>query len=179
MNDLKLKQWAAKWGVSAEALAELPFFPPERAPAEGTKQDPASEAGVQARLLLEAPARGVRLWRNNVGAGFMIDMEYLKKQRRDLYNELIKIGNFVRFGLANESKNMNEIIKSSDLIGIRPVKITKEHLGRRLGVFVARDVKPANWTYKDTAHEKAQLNFLTFVARMGGDAAFANGPGSL
>jgi len=117
---------------------------------------PSSEAGVQNLLRLNAGKAGAILWRNNVGAGYMQD------------------GSFLRWGLANDSTAMNEKIKSSDLIGIRPVTVTPEMVGLRIGQFVAREVKAASWRYTGTKREQAQLAFIEYVNSKGGDARFAN-----
>jgi len=100
---------------------------------------------------------GWRLFRNNVGV--------LKDER----------GVPVRYGIANDSPAMNKRIKSSDLIGIRPVVIAPDMVGSTIGQFVAREVKKAGWKYKGTEHEKAQLAFGTLVIALGGDFKFWNG----
>ena len=74
---------------------------------------------------------------------------------------------------------MNDAIKSSDLIGIRPVVITEQHVGTVIGQFVAREIKAGDWKYRGSAREKAQGKFLELVASLGGDAAFANKEGTL
>ena len=158
---MNIQSWAKKWGVSPEALKELHMAlglvnTDPTTPAVGN-----NEAAVQVRIRLEASDKGGILWRNNVGA--------LKDLR----------GVPVRYGLANESKAMNEAIKSSDLIGIRPVVIQPYHVGQTLGQFVAREVKEPTWEYSATLHEVAQLRFLNLVASLGGDACFATGEGTL
>lgn len=158
---MDLNQWAIRWSIPPAALDELrggfTAFPPSDPPYQGSD----SEAAVQSRVRLEASRKGLRIWRNNLGAVTTDD------------------GRFIRYGLANESKRMNTMIKSSDLIGIRPLKITSEYLGRIVGQFVAREVKPTKWVYKATEREGAQLRFLQLVAAYGGDAAFATGEGTL
>lgn len=145
---MTLDDWAARWGVPAAALVELRLAlgtepPPPSSP--GT-----SEGAVQTAIRLEASRAGVRLWRNNVGVA--VDER----------------GNYVRYGLANESKAVNQRIKSSDLIGIRPG-----------GQFVAREIKAPGWKYRGNAHERAQLRWLELIAAMGGDACFATGEGTI
>lgn len=103
---------------------------------------------------LEAAKQGIVLWRNNVGAVRTAD------------------GRFIRFGLANDSKRMNQYIKSSDLIGIRPVLIGPEHIGKTVGQFVAFEVKPQEWQYSGKEHEQAQKRFLELVSVKGGYATF-------
>ena len=125
------------------------------------RQQPQSEAAVQALVRLEASAMGIALWRNNVGV--------LKDER----------GVPVRYGLANDSSQVNANFKSADLIGIRPVFITPAHVGLVLGQFVSREVKAPGWRYTGTEREAAQLAWLELVRRYGGDAAFATGVGSL
>jgi hypothetical protein len=156
---MTLDDWAAKWAVPQQAVAEL------RAswidPVAVTPQPGSSEAAVQTLVRLEATSAGARLWRNNNGAGYMQD------------------GSFIRWGLANESDVMSRNIKSSDLIGITPVHIKAEHVGRMVGVFTAREIKRASWTYAGTERERAQLAFLKLVTAFGGDACFATGPGTI
>ena len=151
-----LSTWAAKWGVSHAAVVEL-----QRemglVSTDPEATDGSSEAAVMNRVRLEESARGGRLFRNNVGAGILQD------------------GSFVRWGLANESKQMNERIKSSDLIGIRPVLISPTHVGQTFGLFIAREVKAGNWRFTGTAREVAQRRFLDLITSLGGDAAFATG----
>lgn len=120
-----------------------------------------SEAAVGVQVRLEASRLGIRLWRNNVGAGYMQD------------------GSFIRWGLCNDSAAVNAKIKSADLIGIRPVLITPEMVGRTIGQFVSREVKAADWRWRGTDRERAQLAWAELVNSLGGDAAFTTGPGSL
>jgi len=120
-----------------------------------------SEAYAQSQVRLEAPRAGVTLWRNNVGV--LTDLT----------------GRPVRFGLANDSRQLNEALKSSDLIGWRPVLITPEHVGRTLAQFVSRECKAPGWKYTGTDRERAQKAWLDLVAAAGGDSAFATGPGTL
>lgn len=157
---MNLTQWAIKWGVPYEAVEDLRrefgAISTEPSPQAGE-----SEAAVQNRVRLEASRKGLRVWRNNLGAC------------------MDENGNFIRYGLANDSKKMNDLVKSSDLIGIRPVDIQQHHVGHRVGQFVAREVKAGNWSYTGTAREEAQLRFLELIASLGGDAAFANNEGTL
>ena len=155
-------QWAIRHGVSMPALQELAglfgmhgerFLP---SAVKGT-----SEAAVQAAVRLEAARKGVRLFRNNVGV--LMDAT----------------GRPVRYGLANESKQVNDVCKSADLIGWRPVLIGPQHVGQIIGQFVSRECKRPGWHYTGNEHEQAQLAWAQLVAAGGGDAAFCAGEGTL
>lgn len=154
---LTLTQWAVRHGISTEALAELTgiVIDPQSTP---TGQ---SEAAVQQLVRLEASRLGMRLFRNNVGAC------------KD------ETGRVIRYGLCNDSAQMNKAVKSSDLIGIRPVIITPDMMGHTIGQFVAREVKRPGWSYRGTDREVAQQAFGQLVLKLGGDFKFCTGEGSL
>jgi len=155
-----ISDWAQRWGVSPEAIADLQNALTQQT-SDPKTQPGESEAAIQTRIRLEASRNGTRLWRNNVGAG------------------VLDSGVFIRFGLANETKQMNDHIKSADLIGIRPVLIEPHHVGKTIGQFVSREVKAEGWKYRGTKREEAQLRWAMLIASMGGDACFANGEGTL
>ena len=119
---------------------------------------PLSETGVQSRVVLRAPSFGFTLFRNNVGA--LID-------RR---------GVPVRYGLCNESKEVNEKWKSGDLIGWRSVVVTPEMVGQTLAVFTSRECKEEGWQFTGDDHELAQARWAQRVNEAGGDACFVSSP---
>lgn len=149
-----MQEWAKRHGVSPAALQELLTIIGVNT--VGTSE--LSEAAIQTNIRLEASRKGIRLWRNNVGVMHDADA-----------------GIYVRYGLANESSQMNAVVKSGDLIGIRPVVITQGHVGTTIGQFMSREVKHGKWRYTGTPREVAQLNWINIVNVMGGDASFTNG----
>lgn len=157
---MNLHAWAQRWNVPYAALHEL-----QQAFGQLNNDPPhmagKSEGAVQSLVRLEATRKGKRLFRNNVGAGYLQD------------------GSFIRWGLANDSATVNAVCKSSDLIGISPEIITAADVGQPRGRFIAREIKEGGWNYSGTEREIAQLKFLQIVAAMGGDAAFATGEGTL
>lgn len=163
MIPANLAQWAIRHHVSIEALADLAAIlgatVPPVTPAPPTRHQ--SEAYVQSQVRLEAPEKGVRLWRNNVGV---------------LQDET---GRPVRYGLANDSKALNEKLKSSDLVGWRRLLITQAMVGHIVAQTVVRECKPYGWTWRGTDREVAQLAWIQLVAADGGDARFTTGPGTL
>jgi len=157
---MNLLQWAIKWGIPYHAIEDFKHVVGVDASGVAAK-DGLTEAGLQSRIELEASRKGARLWRNNVGA-FKDDS-----------------GRWVRYGLCNKTPQMNKRIKSSDLIGIKPVVIKPEMVGHTIGQFLAREVKESTWRYSGTAHEQAQEKFINLVLSLGGDAAFANAEGTI
>lgn len=155
MSDLI--QWAIRHNVSHAALQELHalFRSVDTAPPVADHK-PRSEAAVSAGVVRKASAAGGRLFRNNVGAG--------KTEE----------GSFVRWGLANVSKQMNKVIKSADWIGIHPVLITPAHVGHIIGQFDSAECKPEDWTYTGTPREVAQLAWARLIVSFGGRARFIN-----
>ncbi len=106
-----------------------------------------TETDVSNLCRLAVQRYGATLWRNNVGA--------LKDIR----------GIPVRFGLANDSKQFNEVFKSSDLIGL-----TAD------GRFFAVETKEPDWRWSGTDRERAQLRFILYVRQHRGCAGFATCP---
>lgn len=152
--------WVVRWNIPPGAVAELQtrVFGLDGTPAAEPGK---SEAAVQNAVRLEASRKGGRLFRNNVGAGYAED------------------GTFMRWGLANDSARVNAVVKSADLIGLRPVLVEQRHVGTVIGQFVSREVKAAGWTYRGTDREVAQLNWATLINTLGGDASFATAEGTL
>ena len=115
-----------------------------------------SEMAIQNEIMLKSSKQGMKLFRNNVGVA----------KRED--------GIPVRYGLANSSKKINTVIKSSDLIGIKPIIITTDMIGKTIGQFVSIEVKKSKWEYKGTPREIAQKNWIDLINKLGGDAKFIN-----
>jgi hypothetical protein len=124
-------------------------------------KDGMSEAAIQNNDRIDAARKGCILWRNNVGA--LLDAE----------------GRMVRYGLCNDTKALNEKIKSGDAIGIKPVMITPDMIGQIIGQFVSREYKVDGWRYTGQGREGAQAEWIRIVTAKGGDAAFATGVGSV
>lgn len=107
-----------------------------------------SESEIQQAIQIEGPKYNCFLMRNNSGA--------LKDQT----------GRLVRYGLGNISKQHNDRIKSSDLVGFTIIE------GK--AVFTAIEVKKADWKPDMLdARETAQNNFIQWVRKAGGIAGFA------
>ena len=116
------------------------------------------ESEIQAQVRLKASSLGWHLWRNNVGV--LLDSR----------------GVPIRYGLANDSKLVNRAVKSGDLVGIRPLLITADMVGRTMGQFVSVECKRKGWTYNpDDAHEAAQMRWAEMVMLAGGSALFTTG----
>ena len=118
-----------------------------------------SEAAVQQEIRLAASRHGVRLFRNNVGA--------CKDDK----------GRMIRYGLANDSAQVNSQIKSSDLIGITPTVITQDHIGTTLGVFTSIECKRAGWRYTGSGREQAQMAWIQLIISLGGVGRFMTDAG--
>lgn len=140
---MTLHEWSLKHGLSQYALTDLTAILDPGQPV-GVAGHENSEAAVQANIQLEAARRGGALWRNNSGA--CVD----------------QAGRMVRYGLANTSSRINDVFKSSDLIGM-------DGTGR----FMAVEVKAPGFKGPRSDREKAQGNFLGKVRSMGGIGLFA------
>lgn len=102
------------------------------------------ESPVQQRVRLRAAYMGYLLWRNNSG---------VLKNEHDVP---------VRYGLCNDSAELNKRLKSSDLIGLAPD-----------GRFVAIECKSTGWHLTPgDARGQAQAAYHELVRKHGGIAGF-------
>lgn len=115
-----------------------------------------SEAQVQADVRLRAPSLRMHLFRNNNGV--------LKDAS----------GRPVRYGLANDSKALNKVVKSADLIGGTEVTITQEMVGKTILQFTSVETKPEEFNGpigKDEIERyEAQVAWANFINSLGGRA---------
>jgi len=144
--------WIKRWNIPEDAVNELFSMCQPSVTVERTGE---SEYSIQQKIRLASSVSGATLWRNNCGAA--ID----------------QTGRHIRYGLGNDSKRINEIFKTSDLIGITSVKMKPSDIGKTYGIFTAIEVKRGNWVWKNTKSEIAQNRFLLLVKQMGGFATFA------
>lgn len=154
---IELRQWATRHHVGEDALRELSQI----LGSGGTEETGASESNVQSRVRLAAGEHGMRLWRNNVGV---------------LINEG---GTPVRYGLANDTKKLNERLKSHDLIGWRRLLISPAMVGQTIAQFASIECKREGWKYSGDDHEQAQQRWGTLVTTDGGFSRFVTGPDGL
>ena len=113
-----------------------------------------TEHEIQQRILLACGKGPSRLWRNNVALAWTG-----KAIKLDGGDVLIRNARPLHAGLCKGS---------ADLIGLRTVTIGPEHVGQRLAVFCAIEVKSA--TGRPTPEQTA---FLALVREMGGLAGIA------
>lgn len=166
-----IDDWGRQFGVPAHALHALKLrlgvealeaMDAIDAAQANNRDQPGSEGRQQSLVRIEAANKGIRLFRNNSGA----------------FTD--ETGRVVRYGLANESKAANEVLKSPDLIGWRKRIITPDMVGNVIGQACMREMKHEGWQFNPRdKHEVAQFNFLKLAVADGCDAAFASGPGTL
>ncbi len=114
------------------------------------------------RVRLAASSLGIKLMRNNSGA----------------FQD--STGRWVRYGLGNESKRVNDSIKFGDYIGYTPVVITPEMVGKTVAVFTNMEIKPElqvgdalRKAERDPdSREAAQFRAINLVRDAGGIAWF-------
>jgi hypothetical protein len=154
-----LQEWAARWNIPQAAIDDFRRWTLNLDGGPGDSVEGVSEAAVQAQCRVAASRKGMRLWRNNVGA-------FQDPQT----------GAWVRFGLANDSRALNQVIKSGDLIGIHPRIVQPQDVGCLIGQFVSYEVKAGGWQYRGTEREVAQEAWATLITSLGGVARFVTSP---
>ncbi|NDD54355.1 hypothetical protein EBZ39_10845 [bacterium] len=100
----------------------------------------ATETDIMRQMRVTASKLGARLFRNHVGLSYTKD------------------GRPMRHGLGNGT---------SDLIGLIPVEVTPDMVGKKVGIFFAVEVKKPK-VYTKKKHLEEQVHFLEFVCQNGG-----------
>jgi hypothetical protein len=114
-----------------------------------------TEAVVQQQVRLAMARAGAQLWRNNVGCA------------------TDDTGRLIRYGICNDSAQLNATLKSSDLLGITPVTVTPEMVGMTIGVFTALECKRPGWHLTPGDQRgQAQKRFIDLVRGVGGVGGF-------
>lgn len=158
-------QWRILYAEAAAQLDKIIVIDADSTPTA----DSASETRVQQEIRLSLARQGHLTWRNNVGA------------TPSKCDECGAPSRPVRYGIANDSKELNDKFKSSDLLlGIKKT-IEPKDVGRMILMLGFAECKPTGWVLKGggRGREVAQANWINFINKNGGFARFASGPFTL
>lgn len=142
------EQWRATYPEAAAALRSVTID-------TGGDGPPGSEKKIENDICLAVARTGGTLWRNNKGAGKVKDA-------------------FIRWGLANRTKQESDTWASADLIGIYPLTITADMVGQMVGQFYSVEVKKPGGRVA-----VAQENWAALVTARGGRAVIIDSPSKL
>ena len=126
----------------------------------------ASESNVQSRVRMRASELLMRLWRNNRGA----------------FKDAS--GQWVRYGLANDTKDLGRRLRAHDLIGWRRVVITPDMVGKAIAQFVSVECKREDWRppepgTEEHEHYAGQAAWRDLVNKEGGYSVIITDPSQL
>lgn len=154
----------AEWAIRhPQAARELALELVEPFSGVGDEADGKSETWAQQRARFNIAQQGAMAWRNNVGATPAKCKSCGAPQQP------------VRYGLANDSAQLNKKIKSSDLILAIPRQITPEMVGTCIAQFGSVECKHPGWTYTGKGREAGQAAWLALIKKLGGYSAFSTG----
>lgn len=164
-------EWAARWPQAAHELQTM-LTTPEL----GDKTEGGSEARAQQLARLDVArysVNGVRAmaWRNNVGAT-PAKTKHVCPRCSFLFEQTQQP---TRYGLANDSMQLNRRIKSADLICAIPRLIVPEMVGQVIAQFGSIEVKRPGWVYSGKDQEPGQMAWAALIQSVGGFATFSTG----
>ncbi len=168
MTDDNYTEWAKRHPQAAYELQSIMLagvFPP------GPDEEGHSEEWAQAQDRMAAARAGGLLWRNNVGALKTKEAHVCPACKFPF--EVVRPP--LRWGVCNDSSKLNKKLKSSDLIGIKPLLITAAHVGTVVGQFAAVEEKKPGWKWSGNAREQAQAAYGALVMKAGGHFEFSTG----
>lgn len=161
-------EWAQRHPQAAQELRELQGY---LTWPQADKSDGKSEAWAQQQDRMTIFKAGGGAWRNNVGATPAVIETNCPKCR---FRYEIK-QQPTRYGLANDSMQLNAVMKSADLICIIPRYITPQMVGMTIGQFGSVEVKKPGWRFSDNEHNQGQANWGALVSRLGGFHTISQG----
>ena len=165
---MSYSDWARRHPAAAadlqEELGALPW-------PTNTDNTGKSEAWAQQQVRFTASRAGAMAWRNNVGATpAAIKTTCPKCQNRYQIKQQP-----VRYGLANDSMQLNESIKSHDLILAIPRLITPQMVGQTIAQFGSVEVKKPGWRYTGVGTEPGQALWGVLMHSIGAYSCFSTG----
>lgn len=162
-------EWASMYPEAAASLQQVFNAVPWPVVPQGG--DGKSEAWAQQRARIQAAQFGAMAWRNNVGATPSKTAHtcpkcafYFEEKQQP-----------IRYGLANDSAQLNAQVKSSDLILAIPRIIRPQDVGRKIAQFGTVETKRPGWVFTGKKQEAGQAAWLSLIADLGGFAAFSTG----
>lgn len=162
-------EWRQRWPDAAQELDAL--LTQGVTPPDATSADK-SESWVQGQERRNFAKQGAAAWRNNVGATKTKEHAQCPKC---CFNFVIQRPP-IRFGLCNDSHQLNEKFKSGDLILAIPRLIKPHHVGTRIAQFGSVEIKRPGWKHNpNDPHEAAQAAWAALVNNLGGFATFSTG----
>ena len=130
-----------------------------------------SEAWSQQRVRFQVAHQGAFSWRNNVGA-----TKAKEAHRCPACSYVFEVKKPpIRYGLANDSAQLNDKIKSADVILAIPRIIRPQDVGRTIAQFGSVECKRPGWTYTGKDGEPQQAAWAALINRIGGFATFSTG----
>lgn len=129
-----------------------------------------SEKRIEQEIILKASELGAVLFKNNVGY-YVTVASFSEVKTAVLSKNLAKATQAVKKA---DMKKVGLQTGSSDLIGIAPVKITQEMVGKTVGLFLSIEVKKdKQGGYKASKEQEIWINN---VNKMGGIGAVIDNP---
>lgn len=138
--------------------------------AEGTESQGGGmmESNIQRRIMIAVSKWGARFWRNNIALAWVGQPEIIRSHKRVAVGPgdvVVRNARPLHAGLCKGS---------GDLIGVVPVVIRPEHVGRRVGVFGSLEIKSeggrASVDQKNFAEQINGLGGLAGIAKCENDA---------
>lgn len=131
-----------------------------------------SEAWAQNEIRKSIAQQGGYSWRNNVGATKTKEPHTCP---RCSFNFIVEKPP-IRYGLANDSHQLNQRFKSGDLILGIPRVIRPQDVGTTIAQFGSVEAKKPGWVFNpNDPHEAAQAAWAALINKIGGFACFSTG----